>query len=164
MSEQLKEKLHNFEVTPPPGTWKEISRKLRGSNDSILLAEKMYNFEAPPPAGLMVNILHALQSPQKQNGQLRLGGFPKRMPHLVAAASIFGIVLMSSLYLFYNNSPKKLVADSQKNTESQNNKDRELHDTSKESVPEANRPDPAPSTAVGAIASVYTNQREKKKL
>jgi hypothetical protein len=162
MSEQLKEKLHNFEVTPPPGTWQEIARKIRESNDSFLLAEKMYNYEVPPPAGIMAEVLKAFTSHQQQNGRLHTSAIPKRIPHLIAAASIFGIVLMSSLYLFYNNSPKKLVADSQKNTEKKNNKEKELPDTAKESLAELTTPGSEQSTSVGAIASVYSNQREKK--
>ena len=161
MSEQLKRDLYNYEVSPPPGTWQEITRKLKESDDSSLLTQKMLNYEVSPPTGLFQEILEALATQKLPSGATGKV-IQKPLPQLVAAASLFGIILMSSLYLFYNNSSKKLVTDSQKNTENNTNRNIESVPRSSRGAQEPKVTESGNSASVGAIASVYNNQREKK--
>jgi hypothetical protein len=160
MSEQLKRDLYDYEVTPPPGTWLEITRRLRESDTSSLLAKKMSDYEVSPPAGLFQEIMESLA--QKHGTSLPGKVIRKPLPQLVAAASLFGIVLMSSLYLFYNNTSKKLLADSQKNTEKKSNRQIESVGRAHKGGAEPLATESGHSASVGAIASVYNNHREKK--
>jgi hypothetical protein len=49
MSEQVRHKLIDFAVAPPPAAWESIAERLDDDRKYTVLASKMDGFEAPPP-------------------------------------------------------------------------------------------------------------------
>jgi len=45
----LKDKIFNYEVTPPPGTWEKIAINLDDAELRNKFPQRLYNFEATPP-------------------------------------------------------------------------------------------------------------------
>jgi hypothetical protein len=83
----LKDKIYNYEVTPPAGTWDKIAIDLDEAELANKFPDKLYNIEATPPAG----------SWEKVNASLNPASNPVAIPLLkriapflrYAAAAIF---------------------------------------------------------------------------
>src|SRR5688500_5604891 len=94
MSDLLKNKFSNFEVSPPAEAWNNISAELNEHRSFLPLAEKMYNYEVQAPANAWSNITLLLKTEAKPPVRNMRTLFVK----LAAAAVILGVILVTSLY------------------------------------------------------------------
>jgi hypothetical protein len=56
MSQDFSTRLYQFEVTPPPQAWQQISKELEPADDMDLLAKRMLAFEVAPPTQVWTSI------------------------------------------------------------------------------------------------------------
>src|SRR5687767_8554227 len=97
MSDLLKNKISNYEVSPPAKVWNNIASELNDSNALLPLAEKMYNYEVQPPADSWSYIslqLNAVEGPPVRK-------INSLFVKLAAAAVVLGLILISSLYFMH---------------------------------------------------------------
>lgn len=107
MDERLRNKLNQYEVTPPPGNWEAILTRLEdepGSAD-IKLSERLFNFEVVPPSIVWDNIAGQLQ--EEVDAAPVVPMFPWK--RVAVAASIIGIAGLA-LFLYFSNSNKVVPA------------------------------------------------------
>jgi hypothetical protein len=78
MSEELKNKLYNYEVDPPGTAWPRLAAILDDENS--LLTQKLYNLEIPPPNGAWVGVQQALEEVNPENYDARLYNFEVAPP------------------------------------------------------------------------------------
>jgi hypothetical protein len=78
MSEELKNKLYNYEVDPPGTTWSRLAAILDDENS--LLTQKLYSLEVTPPNGAWANVLQALEKANTENYDTRLYNFEAAPP------------------------------------------------------------------------------------
>lgn len=165
MPEQLKNKLFNYEVPPPPGAWKEVATELVNTNEFLPLSRKMYDFEVTPPAAAWKSIASLLDNHDETINETPVKSIPRRVNHIMAAAAIFGILLMGSLYILYNNSSRRQMSDVQKNLKNLTNGDQKNKQTEPIAPsPNTNLPklDYKQNPAVASLASDFITRKEKK--
>ena len=127
MSEELKRKLYNYEVNPPPATWSRIATVLGDENapvteklyglqvippvetwnkiveqletDKQKYSEKLYKLEAVPPVGTWKQISDQLELKEHSK---QLHSRPKLVPWLkyAAAACVVGVIALGALFVF----------------------------------------------------------------
>ncbi|MEJ7914219.1 MAG: hypothetical protein WKF70_13750, partial [Chitinophagaceae bacterium] len=107
-------KLLSYEVPPPPGAWKTIATELNESNQLLPLADKLYQFEVTPPGNAWKIISDSFG--YADNLPVESLSIKRRVNPVMAAAAVFGLLLMGSLYVLYNNSARKQVSGIQKNS------------------------------------------------
>jgi hypothetical protein len=78
MSEELKNKLYNYEVDPPGTTWSRLAEILNDENTS--LTEKLYNLEVTPRSGAWVAVQKELEEVSAENYDARLYNFEAAPP------------------------------------------------------------------------------------
>jgi hypothetical protein len=95
MRDPLSHKINQWEASPPPGAWENISRELSEWNAEKKLAHKLNNWEAAPPVSSWTAITEQVSgTPQPA---FKRGDVPVRTlsPYLVrygAAAAIIGVI------------------------------------------------------------------------
>lgn len=99
MSEQLRHKMKEFAVTPPPAAWDTIAARLNDDTHYFTVAAKMNRFEAAPPPLAWENITSALDDNEKKDTPIRYGRTWLR----IAAAAVVLTCIISSLFLFNKN-------------------------------------------------------------
>lgn len=114
MSDQLKNKLEQFEVLPPPGVWDSIASELKDANPLLSLSQKMYDHELSPPTMAWNNIKSALPLLPGGENEAPIRSIKKPLYKLTVAATILGVVLLGSLYLYNNNIIKKSLFANQR--------------------------------------------------
>jgi hypothetical protein len=111
MSEELKNKLINYEVAPPPAAWDAIASELRENNELIPLATRMQNVEIEPPVQAWLNISAALQNEKAGVDVVPMHKDSGRLFKIAFAAAAIGIIFLGSLFIFKNhNTPGKFIA------------------------------------------------------
>jgi hypothetical protein len=78
MSEELKNKLYNYEVNPPGTTWSRLAAILDDENS--LLTQKLYSLEVTPPNGAWAGVEQALEEARVENYDARLYNFEAAPP------------------------------------------------------------------------------------
>src|SRR5215467_12874585 len=78
MSEELKNKLYNYEVNPPGTTWSRLAAILDDENSS--LTQKLYNLEVTPPNTAWAGVEQALEEAGSPNYDARLYNFEAAPP------------------------------------------------------------------------------------
>lgn len=164
MSEQLKNKLLNYEVPPPSGAWKDIAEELAESNELLLLSKRMYDFEVSPPDSTWKTISSLLSNSDEKTIERPVKSIPRRVNHVMAAAAIFGILLMGSIYIIYNTASKKQVSDVQKNLAKGDKKNKPAEPSAPSVNQDIARVEEKPNPAIASIASDYIIRKEKKNL
>lgn len=109
MSELLKEKLSNYEVSPPPVVWESIHQELEESNALSRLSNKMYNYEVEPPALAWQTITQGISEVIPVH-QIPVKSISRKFYRIAAAAAVLGVVLAGSFYLFNNISTKLQIS------------------------------------------------------
>jgi hypothetical protein len=109
MPEQLKNRMQQFEVMPPPDAWKNISARLDDDSRYEGLSARMNGYEVAPPAGAWDNIaanitVNNTRSITPIAGRKINFSFLK----IAAAAAVAGIII--SLWLWTKQSPEIPVA------------------------------------------------------
>jgi hypothetical protein len=74
MATNIKHKLNNLEVQPPPGLWPDIAARLNAEYDAeeTPVAQKMFDLAVPPPPDLWPHIASELNSGQEA-GEVTVG-------------------------------------------------------------------------------------------
>lgn len=107
MDERLRNRLNQYEVTPPPGNWEAILTRLENEPDSadIKLSERLFNFEVDPPSIVWNNIASQLE--EESHAARVVPMFPWK--RVAVAASVIGIAGLV-LFLFFSNSSRVVPA------------------------------------------------------
>jgi hypothetical protein len=100
MPQQLKNKMYEFEVTPPPAAWEAIAARLIDDDQYSLLSSKMNNYEVDPPPDYWNNIVASLNE-VKQGSQTPFIKISRKFYRYAVAAIITGIVAVAG-WLFIN--------------------------------------------------------------
>lgn len=105
MPEQIKNKLQQFEATPPPGLWDRIALNLDETSLYKDTSERLSNYEATPPTGIFDKVITALERdlPQKEAPVRKINSTFKRWS--VAAAVLIALSILAML--FFNNNKKE---------------------------------------------------------
>jgi hypothetical protein len=156
MSDLLKNKISNYEVSPPVEAWKNISAELNEHNRFLPLAEKMYNHEVQAPVNSWANISVLLKAERETPVRSMRGLFVK----LAAAAVVLGVILLSGLYLVDQEKSQQTVAE---------NSEKPVKPVTKNSIPEpadmpVSKPNIAatlPAISFSAAPRVRTAIRER---
>lgn len=98
MEDQTKNKLYNFEVTPPAGAWNAIAGELKESNPLLPLSGKMHEHEVPPPAAAWMQIVKELQKQDVAEAFIMARSGNSLAHKLLIAAVFTGIVLAGGIY------------------------------------------------------------------
>lgn len=106
MSEDLKYKLYDYEVAPPPEVCDSLRLELIEINELLLVSQKLYDFEVNPPDTSWQVIVADLNQVSAQPHQAPVKKLNKRVITMVAAAAVLGVILLGSLYLVNNISSK----------------------------------------------------------
>lgn len=124
MSEQLKNKLHDYEIPPPPGVWENIYYELKENNELLFLSQKMYNYEVDPPeASWQIISQDLVQNLTFEFNQPPVKRINKRMYVIIAAATVVGVILLGSLYIVNSiNFKSRISARQDSNPEKVENK------------------------------------------
>ncbi|MDI3319889.1 hypothetical protein [Pinibacter soli] len=103
MSEHLKNKLQQFEATPPKGLWDRIAVELDENRLYKDTSERLFNYETTPPAGIFDKVVTALERdlPQKETPVRKIN---TTFRWSVAAAIL---IALSTLGIFFLNNNKK---------------------------------------------------------
>jgi hypothetical protein len=116
MSEQLKHKIHNYEVDPPAAVWKNLASELNNTNDYLPVSKKMFDYEVNPPSSAWINISEALKKGEGIQGVIPARRINPLIFKFGVAAVFIGIIILGSLFLINDNStPRKQIADNLKN-------------------------------------------------
>lgn len=95
----LKDKIYNYEVTPPAGTWDKIAIDLNEAELSNKFPDRLYNMEAPPPANSWEKI-NASLNPATEPTVSLLQRIPPFLRYAAAAIFIgaiaFGIIKLTA--------------------------------------------------------------------
>lgn len=96
MRDPLSHKLNQWEASPPPGAWENISHEMSEWNAEKRLAQKLNNWDAPPPAANWSAIAEQISQKYSQP-PFKRGDIPVRTlsPYLIrygAAAAVIGII------------------------------------------------------------------------
>lgn len=105
MRDPLGHKLNQWEASPPPGAWNEISRELGEWNAEQRVSRKLNQWEAAPPSNSWAAISGQL-SPGAEETIIRRDDIPVRslfpyMMRYAGAAAIIGVIA----WFFWTSSP-----------------------------------------------------------
>lgn len=100
---RLKEKLYNYEASPPPGTWNKIAAAIEESMIGAEFQGTLHDMEVTPPRSAWKNIAASLE---KEPAMVIPAG-RKYIPVLryAAAAAVAGLILLAGLRLFKQSTP-----------------------------------------------------------
>ena len=104
MSEQLRHKMKDIEVVPPPAAWEAIADRLHDDKQYATVSFKMNNFEASSPARAWDNILVSLE--ETKNEKTPVINIRRIIYRVAAAAVIVAFSIGGWLVLNKNNSSK----------------------------------------------------------
>lgn len=108
MSRGLRNKMYDYEVTPPKGAWEKIATALDDSSETGSFESKLYNLETTPPASAWEQIQVSLNAENKttrlpQNKSYHIFRY-------VAAIAAIAIIVFGAIILTRNKSAKKETA------------------------------------------------------
>ena len=106
MSKDLRNRLYDYEVPPPPAAWDKIASALDDSHLSDQFPSTLYNLEATPPATAWSKINEALSPILEERPVRRLNPIWK----YAAAAAFIGALAFGGIRLFNNSTPDETVA------------------------------------------------------
>lgn len=101
MPQQLKHKMYEFEVTPPPTAWEAIAARLDDDSQYSLIASTMGDYEVAPPVGSWKNIVASLSEAEASDAKTPVIKISRKLYRYAAAAIITGLVAGGS-WLFIN--------------------------------------------------------------
>jgi hypothetical protein len=95
---QLKERLYNYEASPPPGTWNKIAAAIEESMIGAEFQGTLHNMEVTPPKSAWKNIAASLE----KEPAVVISTRRKYIPVLryAAAAAVAALILLAGLRLF----------------------------------------------------------------
>jgi hypothetical protein len=107
MSEQLRHKIVNFEVAPPPTAWDAIATRLDDDRQYAVVAAKMNSFELAPPTMAWSSISAALEETAAPAPVIPVR---RRTAYkLLAAAAVIGFIAIAG-WLLVNSKPSTELA------------------------------------------------------
>lgn len=105
MSNELQQKMYNYDVQPPVESWNRIVAALAEEGS---LAERLKNFEAFPPATAWNKIEAELGTEETKVISLKR----KNALRYIAAAVVFALIVFSGTFLLENNKNNDTVSQS----------------------------------------------------
>ncbi|MCZ2459632.1 MAG: hypothetical protein LC128_08385 [Chitinophagales bacterium] len=108
MSDQLRNKMYDHEVTPPQGVWEKIAAELNEQKENSSLTSKLYNLEVTPPPSAWEQIKIELEKDEKPI----ISGSQNVIHILRYAAAILILALMAfgAVRFLRNSYQKKEIA------------------------------------------------------
>ncbi|MBS1921115.1 MAG: hypothetical protein JST17_12760 [Bacteroidetes bacterium] len=113
MSDQLRNKMYHYEVSPPQGLWNKITTSLNEQEAENEISSKLANLEIPPPSSAWQHINAALEKDIKIPHSKHKTLF--YILRFAAAAVILALMIFGGIRIIKNNSGNNEVA-STKNT------------------------------------------------
>ena len=106
MSNQLQNKMYDYEVKPPEGSWDKIVTALNDEEGAENISSKIYDLEATPPDSAWEQIKNVLEKDPEAPASK-----PKEIPYLryAAAAVIIALMVFGGIRLINNDSGKKEI-------------------------------------------------------
>jgi hypothetical protein len=156
MSDLLKNKFSNFEVSPPAEAWNNISSELIEHKAFLPLAEKMYNYEVQAPVNAWTNIALLL----KTEAKAPVRNIRSMLVKLAAAAVVLGAILVTGLFFMNQEKTQQAIAEKEDkpvNTE----KSREEPQTEDQVTPKPAITATLPAVAFPSAPRVRTAVRER---
>ena len=101
MSNDLQNRLYNFEVSPPPGTWNKIVTELDESHLSNQFPTSLYNLEVDPPGAAWNKVKASLSDDEVSPARIRRIAPVWRY---AAAAAVIAAVVFGSTRFFAGTS------------------------------------------------------------
>ena len=92
MPQQLKHKMYEFEVTPPPAAWEAIAARLDDDSRYSLISSTMNDYEVAPPAGSWKNIVASLSEAKAGDAKTPVIKISRKLYRYATAAVITGLV------------------------------------------------------------------------
>src|SRR5258706_13628921 len=133
----LKDKLYNYELTPPENAWEKISNALDESNMSDEFPSKLYNTEVPPPSATWGKIITALEAEQPVVRAMARRSYS--FFRYTAAAAIIGFIAFGVIKWAGNNNNKSgTVATKEPGPAKKEAVPNETNSTEKETLPVEN--------------------------
>src|SRR5579885_3316697 len=115
MSNQLRNKMYDYEVKPPEASWDKIVTALNNEEVTDGLSSKLYDLEATPPASAWQEIKNSLD--QEAKSTISKAKIIHNLIRYAAAIVIITLMVFGGIRLIKSNSGKKEIA-SIKNTAS----------------------------------------------
>jgi hypothetical protein len=114
MPEQLRNKLQQFEATPPKGLWDRIAVELDENSLYKNTSERLHNYETIPPAGIFDKVVTALERdlPQKKAPVRKINTTLRWS----AAAAVLLVLSTLGILFLNNNKKEQSLASTSKNT------------------------------------------------
>ncbi|MGE5107284.1 MAG: hypothetical protein ACM3H8_07055 [Sphingobacteriales bacterium] len=108
MSEQIKHKMQNLEMAPPPGAWDFIATQLDKTvnTGNALVQQKMNSLTAEPPVFIWKEIEKELDKNAEK--VISVNHSKKAIYLRYAAAAVFIGLIATGISLFFNNNQKNL--------------------------------------------------------
>lgn len=112
MSEQLRNKMQQFEATPPKGLWDRIAADLDESTLYKNTSERLSGYEATPPPGIFDKIVAGLERdlPQKEVPVRKISSTFRWS----AAAAVLIVLSTLGIFFFNNNKTEASLATATK--------------------------------------------------
>jgi hypothetical protein len=156
MSEQLQNKMLNYEVTPPSAVWDKIAIALDESHISNEFSSALYHLEIAPPQSAWQQIETELNN----NNFARKPAKVVPLRRYAVAASILAFVALGSLYLF-SSSGKKAVAKGKAEIQVTSPKNNEEAPIQNQSTDEEARNDAALEQSKHTMAKLDASTKSK---
>jgi|GEM_PF-4501504 len=115
MNNEVRNKMHDFEINPPAGSWEKILHSMEVLEEDLRIAGKMNAIDILPPADTWSKISNTL-SASEEKGTLR-GGKIIILKRFAVAAVLIGIIAVSAIWII-NKSATETTASSTSQTES----------------------------------------------
>ena len=111
MSEEIRNKMYDFSMDPPAGTWGNIASMLEVMEEDQRVSEKINSLSVIPPASAWENIQNQLEAPILTIQRGRSSFFLRRM---AVAAVLTGLIALSVIFIS-KNKPSPGIATTEKN-------------------------------------------------
>ena len=112
--QNLKNKIYNWEATPPQNTWAAISDALEKDQEYIL-SQKLTQYSAKPSLSLWENISEELNESERRPVVPLSSKYKKAFTYSGIAAAVLVIVFLTSVFLNQQTVSKKFVAQDEYN-------------------------------------------------
>lgn len=110
IQQPFKDKLLNYEVTPPIDAWAAIADELLTSNDLLPLSKKLSDYEVAPPVDAWTFISKSLLTETELPSGVLATYFKIPLFKVIAAAAILGVLITGGLYLSHLDLLKDTLA------------------------------------------------------
>ena len=108
MNDQLRNKMYDYEFTPPPGAWENIAAELNEQEKNSGISSKLYHLEVPPPTSAWGQIKESLE--KEEVIPVSNPGTVIHILRYAAAVVIFALMIWGAMSLFQTKHGKKETA------------------------------------------------------